>query len=86
MATGSGNSGDLDRAANTEPYKDCYLATESVQAYKLGGYHPVLLGDTFKNDTYRILKKIGYGSFSTVWLARDTKYPKPLFQFHYYIA
>jgi len=86
MTTGDDADVKIAGDEDTLSYLDCDLAAESVQAYKLGGYHPVLLGDTFKNDTYRILKKIGYGSFSTVWLARDMKYPKPLPQFHYHIA
>ncbi|KAF8972136.1 hypothetical protein BDZ97DRAFT_1913376 [Flammula alnicola] len=37
-----------------------------------GGFHPVHLGNTFWSDkaTYRVLNKLGHGSFSTVWLAR----------------
>jgi len=88
MASGSGvdvRMENVDRAVNIESYESCGLATESVHAYKLGGYHPVLLGDTFQNGTYRILKKLGYGAFSTVWLAKDTKYPKFLFRLHYHI-
>ena len=33
-------------------------------------YYPVKIGDTFKQQ-YRIIAKLGYGSYSTVWLARD---------------
>ncbi|KAG1733877.1 uncharacterized protein EDB91DRAFT_1057173 [Suillus paluster] len=47
---------------------------EGVEGYKPGGYHPVHLGDTFPtrdDPRYRILHKLGYGSFSTVWLAKD---------------
>ncbi|KAG6126970.1 hypothetical protein E4U28_000283 [Claviceps purpurea] len=38
-----------------------------------GHYHPVSLGDTFDSGRYSILRKIGYGRYSTVWLARDLK-------------
>ena len=37
-----------------------------------GGYHPVRLGDLF-NNRYSILRKLGWGHFSTVWLAWDLK-------------
>lgn len=40
--------------------------------YRIGGYHPVVLGDKFKNGRYVILRKLGWGHFSTVWLAEDT--------------
>ncbi|KAK5673725.1 hypothetical protein LTS12_029769, partial [Elasticomyces elasticus] len=36
------------------------------------GYHPVLLGDIF-NRQYKVIRKLGEGSYSTVWLARDLK-------------
>ena len=45
---------------------------EDLHRYCLGGYHPVHLGDFF-NDRYTVVRKLGYGQYSTVWLARDTK-------------
>ncbi|KAG6106269.1 hypothetical protein E4U14_004701, partial [Claviceps sp. LM454 group G7] len=44
---------------------------EEAHHYKHGGYHPVSLGDTFDSKRYTILRKLGYGERSTVWLARD---------------
>lgn len=44
---------------------------EEVEDYCKGGYHPVKLGDIYKNGRYRILRKLGWGHFSTVWLSRD---------------
>ncbi|KAF8474217.1 kinase-like domain-containing protein, partial [Kalaharituber pfeilii] len=38
--------------------------------YVPGGYHPVHLGDVFR-DRYVIEHKLGHGGISTVWLARD---------------
>jgi len=49
----------------------CGLPDESIEEYKPGGYHPVRLGDAFRNGRYRILHKLGWGSYSTTWLARD---------------
>ncbi|KAG6222093.1 hypothetical protein E4U26_005523 [Claviceps purpurea] len=46
---------------------------EEPDNYKPGGYHPVSLGDTFDSERYTILRKLGYGLYSTVWLARDSK-------------
>ncbi|PXF50095.1 Serine/threonine-protein kinase SRPK [Gracilariopsis chorda] len=45
--------------------------SEDEQDYRQGGYHPVHLGETFDNGRYRILKKLGWGHFSTVWLGFD---------------
>ncbi|KAM0800808.1 protein kinase [Usnea florida] len=44
---------------------------EDVEKYRKGGYHPIHLGDVLKGGRYSILHKLGYGGFSTVWLARD---------------
>ena len=46
---------------------------EDEQEYCAGGYHPVSLGDTFKEGRYTVVKKLGWGHFSTVWLARDAQ-------------
>jgi hypothetical protein len=37
-----------------------------------GGYHPVTAGEKF-NERYTIEQKLGWGHFSTVWLASDNK-------------
>ncbi|KAI3328882.1 serine protein kinase [Xylariaceae sp. AK1471] len=46
---------------------------EWVEDYRPGGYHPVLLGDVFHNGQYKVIRKLGEGSYSTVWLARDLR-------------
>uniref|UniRef100_A0A4W3JJ80 non-specific serine/threonine protein kinase n=1 Tax=Callorhinchus milii TaxID=7868 RepID=A0A4W3JJ80_CALMI len=35
-----------------------------------GGYHPVKIGDLF-NGRYHVIRKLGWGHFSTVWLCWD---------------
>ena len=47
------------------------LEEEFLDRYRPGLYHPVKLGDIF-NNRYRILRKLGWGLQSTVWLAKDT--------------
>ena len=44
---------------------------EDAEDYKKGGYHPVKIGENFKNGRYTVLQKLGWGHFSTVWLVRD---------------
>lgn len=39
----------------------------------IGGYHPVEVGDVF-NKRYKVLSKLGWGYFSTVWLCIDLRY------------
>ncbi|KAF5019605.1 hypothetical protein F66182_8391 [Fusarium sp. NRRL 66182] len=43
---------------------------ENLEQYRVGGFHPVSLGETI-NDRYLILNKLGYGGYSTVWLSWD---------------
>lgn len=46
---------------------------EDWEDYVKGGYHPVHIGDSFSDGRYVVRRKLGWGHFSTVWLARDTK-------------
>lgn len=47
---------------------------EDLEDYRKGGYHPVKIGDLFNEDRYEVVRKLGWGHFSTVWLAKDQKY------------
>jgi len=44
---------------------------EDLENYEPGGFHPVHLGDVY-DGRYQVAHKLGFGGFSTVWLARDT--------------
>jgi serine/threonine-protein kinase SRPK3 len=44
---------------------------EHFQRYCHGGFHPTYIGDEFADGKYRVIHKLGYGGYSTVWLARD---------------
>lgn len=44
---------------------------ETLEEYRPGGYHPVMVGDVL-HGRYHIADKLGFGGYSTVWLARDT--------------
>ncbi|XP_067357513.1 SRSF protein kinase 2 isoform X4 [Channa argus] len=43
---------------------------EDPTDYCKGGYHPVKIGDLF-NGRYHVIRKLGWGHFSTVWLCWD---------------
>ncbi|KAG8908042.1 serine/threonine protein kinase, CMGC group [Tulasnella sp. 403] len=54
------------------PIPKVNLAEEEDAAdYRPGGYHPVHIMDTFSDGRYLVLRKMGWGHFSTVWLAKD---------------
>jgi serine/threonine-protein kinase SRPK3 len=72
-ASGSGDQtgtsleqSSVNDSVMTEDEEDC-------EDYVKGGYHPVHVGDTFSDGRYLIVRKLGWGHFSTVWLARDNK-------------
>ncbi|KII93725.1 hypothetical protein PLICRDRAFT_35946 [Plicaturopsis crispa FD-325 SS-3] len=44
---------------------------ESAAEYAHGGYLPVKVNDTFKDGRYTVIRKLGWGHFSTVWLVFD---------------
>lgn len=44
---------------------------EDSEDYCKGGYHPVSVGESFKDGKYTVVRKLGWGHFSTVWLSRD---------------
>lgn len=56
-----------DRSGRIHPH-------EALECYAPGGFHPVALGDKFKNGRYVVRHKLGHGGFSTVWLASDEKH------------
>lgn len=45
---------------------------EEFESYRKGGYHAVRVGDSFNGGRYIAQRKLGWGQFSTVWLAYDT--------------
>ena len=56
-------------ATNNEPGSD-NEEQEDIGDYCKGGYHPVKIGDLY-NSRYHVLRKLGWGHFSTVWLCWD---------------
>ncbi|EXJ91233.1 CMGC/SRPK protein kinase [Capronia coronata CBS 617.96] len=62
----SSSSSEEDPAAETTADE------EDSEDYCKGGYHPVHIGETYNNGRYVVVRKLGWGHFSTVWLSRDT--------------
>jgi|EP00670_Eutreptiella_braarudii_P007216 serine/threonine-protein kinase SRPK3 len=59
---------DTYESHSEEDYSD--TQQERKQEYRKGGYHPVTEGELYHNR-YRVVKKLGWGYFSTVWLCFD---------------
>lgn len=61
------SSSKLPPTVATSPEEDI---EEGKDVYRRGGFHPVYIGDVY-NNRYKVLNKIGYGVYSTVWLVED---------------
>lgn len=60
-SSGSSDGEPTENAADEEDSED----------YCKGGYHPVTVGEDYKDGKYTVIQKLGWGHFSTVWLSRD---------------
>ncbi|SCU82478.1 LADA_0C05622g1_1 [Lachancea dasiensis] len=64
---------EVQDADTDSDYSSCDEKNEeSLRDYKPGGYHPAFRGETYNGGRYMLVRKLGWGHFSTVWLARDT--------------
>ena len=48
------------------------IDAESIWGYACGSYHPVMISDLL-HGRYRVVDKLGFGTFSTVWLCHDVQ-------------
>ncbi|KAK3314436.1 kinase-like domain-containing protein [Apodospora peruviana] len=61
-----------------QPAQTCAFSEEALSRYCTGGYHPVRIGDGFNAGKYKVLRKLGYGVYSTIltaesyWSGHDT--------------
>ncbi|PRQ43741.1 putative protein kinase CMGC-SRPK family [Rosa chinensis] len=65
--------GDRPEDDDRSQSSDFTSEDEGTEDYRRGGYHAVRIGDTFKLGRYVVQTKLGWGHFSTVWLAWDTQ-------------
>ncbi|GKT59583.1 protein kinase domain-containing protein [Colletotrichum tofieldiae] len=58
----------------TSPYEHID-DVERLDFYRPGGYHPIEIGERLR-DRYIVVHKLGFGRYSTLWLARDEQLAK----------
>ncbi len=58
---------------STEPSPAWTRHEENKNRYRPSGYHPTQVGDEYAGGRYTITGKLGWGEYSTVWLARDSE-------------
>lgn len=51
--------------------KSAVLEEERFEEFRAASYYPVNIGDLFASGKYQVVGKLGFGSTSTVWLARN---------------
>ncbi|PSK44008.1 Protein kinase dsk1 [Elsinoe australis] len=64
------NSPDSESSSGDEATENT-ADEEDSEDYCKGGYHPVSIGEQYNNGKYTVIRKLGWGHFSTVWLSRD---------------
>lgn len=71
------NDSLLGSQGKSPDFSDTFIfdpnAEENIVDYRAGGYHPVKIGDWYDSGSsrYQILRKLGWGNFSTVWLCSE---------------
>ena len=60
-------------SSSAEEGAEATAEEEDSEDYCKGGYHPVYVGEKYKEGKYVIVRKLGWGHFSTVWLSREVE-------------
>lgn len=61
---------DSEILGESEPSAFSESDDEGADGYRKGGYHVVNVGEIY-NNRYKVMHKLGWGHFSTVWLCQD---------------
>ncbi|PGH28484.1 CMGC/SRPK protein kinase [[Emmonsia] crescens] len=62
-----------DKSQMNQPLYISPVDAEPLHRYRQRGYHPVTLGEYLNAGRYKVLHKLGWGGYSTVWAARDQR-------------
>ncbi|OAX84919.1 CMGC/SRPK protein kinase [Emergomyces africanus] len=54
-----------------QPLYISFVDAEPLHRYQQAGYYPVVLGEYLKAGRHKVLHKLRWGGYSTVWAARD---------------
>ena len=65
------DSSEERRVDGSDDADDSNSDDEGTEGYRKGGYHPVKIGEAFKDGRYVVRRKLGWGHFSTCWLCDD---------------
>lgn len=72
----SGSSCSYSRYSTMPPDKQIEYnwidGVERLEKYERGGYHPVMIDDLL-HGRYRVVDKLGFGGYSTIWLCQDVR-------------
>ncbi|KAK6357882.1 serine/threonine protein kinase, CMGC group [Orbilia blumenaviensis] len=72
-AAANSESQARQQSDDSEEENEVTADEEDFEDYCKGGYHPVEVGEQFKDGKYTVIRKLGWGHFSTVWLSRDNE-------------
>jgi hypothetical protein len=65
FTSATSNSVETGDNSNTRFLYESLEGVERLGGYRPGGYHPIKIGAHFHNR-YRVVYKLGYGSYSTI--------------------
>ncbi|KAH9207633.1 kinase-like domain-containing protein [Leptodontidium sp. 2 PMI_412] len=75
MVHQDGDCPDYGEFVDSDQGGDVENVSEPVERYSQGLYYPVCIGEVLE-ERYRIEHKLGWGGYSTVWMAHDVQLRK----------